>query len=1645
MSEENCQPLKIWRADILLVTLWMLCAFFAYGAKGSPVSQNAEGDAQAQRLAQARTVERELKRGEAHTYLINLQPGQFLRVLVVQQSLNVWVVLRDPAGVKLVQVDLADEYGTEPVSYEAQAGGDYLLEVTSSSAMKLAGRYSVESFVKSHASADDITRATAEQLLIEAKELFRSGRPSNLRRALSKAGQSLPLWLRLDDKYWVAYTFNSLGGISTDLGERQHALGYYWRALNLLRNAGDMPGVAVTLANIGFYYRHAGQQQQAVDFLKQAVEAYRAAGFRLAASSRLNDIGLIYSDHGEDRKALDFYNEALALVRDEGEHLGEAGVLNNIGNVYRRLGDREKALSYYGQALLLYRADGKQGEESNTLINVGDLYSEARERDKASEYYNRAVAHGREIGEPVWEAKALWKLGELHRQFDERPQALDSYRQGLELLRKTRQVVGQTELLLRLGALYNDLGEWQKAAEYYLEALRLYREQGNGRGEANTLSKIGDVYIKWDKRKAIDYYLQAARAQRAVGDIPAQAATFKDLIIHYSDLRQWRTALYYYGQALKLYKAIGDRNGEAQAFVNFGVSLKGQNRLSEARGYFERAIPLFQETKSAGGEATALDNLGLIYQTQGDKPKALEYFARAKQLYHDHDCKDGEADTLWYIGSVYLDLGDQRKALEQYQQALTLYRESGDASNGAYLLMEMARTYDKLGEARQELDSYEEAVTLHRAAGDRRGQAETLNAIAEIYVSQDNPREALKRYEQALELYREAGDRWGEAYTLNSIGDAHSSLDEYREAMGYYRAALPLWRSLDERGREADTFTYTCGMYLLLRDKQMAQACLHQAVAIHKATRDYEGERQALAALGLTYIFLRDRANAHKSLLQALTVRKRARENEETTMKAVLGSAMVFFMMGDAEGALSFYEKVLSFSRTNGNRKLTALALTSAGKLYSLMEDEPHSLSYFNQALPLYRALGDREGEAVVLDDIGIVYLTRNAYRNFNQSSAASTASALMQGQQGVLRANEYLQSSLSLYRSLGNRHGEAQELLNLCYARLPLGDKQGALEYCTRSLSLVDEASAPGTYSGVTAELMRIWDDLSSPELAIAYGKESVNAIQTLRTQINKLDADAGKYFTQIIADPYRELADILIRQGRLLEAEQVLGMLKEQEYFQFIRRDDKVARELLTRVDLSPTERAALERYDQIADEIVRLGDEYVRLEEQRRKLRPEQTKDIVARQEEIDKDLAAARKTLSLFLEELRKKFGERDVRVAEVDEGLQALVRNWNEPHTAVVFTILGKDRLNIILMTEGVPRAYVKDKIGDEDFTEERLNTLIYELQAAAKDPRIDPRPAGQKLYDILIKPLEKDLQAMGADTIVWSLDGNLRYVPVAALYDARNGYLAERYASVIITLASIANLELHPAEQSQWRALGLGVSKPVAGFAALENVPEELRAIVRDTERHESTGLLDGHRLLDEQFTLSAFRLHLGHYNVIHAATHFHFITGTRNESLQSFLLLGDGEKLTLADVKDAGPFFSGVELLVLSACETAAGGKGADGREIEGFGALAQKAGARAVLATLWRVADASTRELMVKFYQLHGTAPNVSKAEALRQAQLALLHGEWQTNGIQPRAELAAGEHGKAPGPAFQTNPLKPYAHPYYWAPFILIGNWR
>lgn len=271
--------------------------------------------------------------------------------------------------------------------------------------------------------------------------------------------------------------------------------------------------------------------------------------------------------------------------------------------------------------------------------------------------------------------------------------------------------------------------------------------------------------------------------------------------------------------------------------------------------------------------------------------------------------------------------------------------------------------------------------------------------------------------------------------------------------------------------------------------------------------------------------------------------------------------------------------------------------------------------------------------------------------------------------------------------------------------------------------------------------------------------------------------------------------------------------------------------------------------------------------------------------------------------------------------------------------------------------------------------------------------------AFEAVYDWLIDPLEETLQQNNIETLVFVLDGFLRSFPMAALYDGEQ-YLLEKYN--VVLAPGLQLLDSKPLTPQKLEILIAGLSEARQDFSPLPSVEIEVEKISNQAPSDILLNQTFTKAELEEQFSQNPFP-------IVHLATHGQF----SSDREETFLLTWD-DKIRIQDLKQlldtrTNQGLAPVELLVLSACQTATG----DDRAALGLAGLAVRSGARTTVATLWSVNDESTSAFMIEFYQQLLTQPQVGKAEALRQSQLKLLQS----------AE---------------------YQHPYYWAPFVLIGNW-
>ena len=328
------------------------------------------------------------------------------------------------------------------------------------------------------------------------------------------------------------------------------------------------------------------------------------------------------------------------------------------------------------------------------------------------------------------------------------------------------------------------------------------------------------------------------------------------------------------------------------------------------------------------------------------------------------------------------------------------------------------------------------------------------------------------------------------------------------------------------------------------------------------------------------------------------------------------------------------------------------------------------------------------------------------------------------------------------------------------------------------------------------------------------------------------------------------------------------------------------------------------------------------------------------------------------------------------------------------HAAAVYPIILRDRLEVIVSLPKQPLVHYSTKI-EQAQLEATINQLHDRIVIRSRRNYFQPAEA---LYDYLIRPIIADLEKNQIETLVFVPDGILRNIPLGVLYDGEH-YLIEDYN--VVLNPGLQLLSPRPLTDVALSTLALGITQERGGFPALDFV---------DLELTEIQNMIESNTLIDNKFTTNAFteEIKFSDYPIVHIATHGQFSSSLEN----TFLLAWDDQikinQLNLIFHSRTLSKENAIELLVLSACETAAGDKWA----ALGLAGMAVRAGAKSTLATLWSVNDEATSTLMSKFYQELVTN-HKEKSQAIRDAQLSLLHDS-------------------------------PYKHPFYWAPYVLVGNW-
>ena len=868
---------------------------------------------------------------------------------------------------------------------------------------------------------------------------------------------------------------------------------------------------------------------------------------------------------------------------------------------------------------------------------------------------------------------------------------------------------------------------------------------------------------------------------------------------------------------------------------------------------------------------------------------------------------------------------------------------------------------------------FEEALRLFETAGEPARQAETLLLLGSLEESAGNLRKAVERFRRALECYQHTGDRVLAAIALSSIGGAEARLGEVSPALADLEEALQLHREFGNQVEEAIALNNIANIFTELGEAQHALELYDRSLALRITLGDRRGEAVTLHNMGFLYADF-----------------------------------------GDKRKALDYYQRALPIRRETGDRRGEAYTLACMGIAYDSLGEYRNATELLVEALALFRSVGDRLGEARTMGCLGRTH----------ESSGAKT------------EALEEYEKAIDLSRATGDQDGEASGLARLGTIRAALGQTDRAITALDRALELNRRLGYRVAEAGNLYQLARIASAREDLPEARRLIENNMSIVESLRANLASRELRAS--FLGALQDYYSLSVQILMQMHRREPGRGYDALALEASE----RGRARSLIELL--VEGGADIRQGVD--PELHQREISLGRLLAaKVERRRRVLTGKPSPEQAA---EIEKEVS-----------ELSLQYDKLDAEIRTKNPAYAALTRP--QPLTVSRIQKLLDEETLLLEYSIGEEQSFVWGITASSievaelpgRFELEALARNAHEELSEHRGSRGGHKRGVARLSSRVLTPVARWLSRK---RLLIAADGALQLVPFGALLEpGKNTPLIESHEIVNIPSASalealrrqvrdrpsaaqiLAVIADPVFDRSDERVRRVSPSSPGSaprilskgaarensltrsirdfgeGEAGLPRLPftrREAKAIERLVSVSERKVALDF-----EANRAAAISEELSQYRYVHFATHG--LLDTVHPELSGLVL-----SLVDRDGRDQDGFLSAMEvfnlrlfadLVVLSACRTALG------KEIRGEGLIGltrafMYAGAPRVVASLWRVDDAATAELMKRFYEGMLGPRRLRPVAALRKAQLAVCQ-------------------------------QKRWKHPYYWAGFVLQGEWR
>jgi CHAT domain-containing protein len=1261
------------------------------------------------------------------------------------------------------------------------------------------------------------------------------------------------------------------------------------------------------------------------------------------------------------------------------------------------------ALARFEHALALSRRDADSKGEATALLAAGFASEGLRTPEgnaKAVGYFTAAIPLFAAVQDRFDQATAASGLAVTLEAMGRTAEGRNAYTNALALLESPDRGRERARVLIGLAGMEQALGAVAEARAHAEQALPLLAAPEDAPARANALMRLGMACdAQQDSACAADAFLQAADAERAVGATQMESAARQGGALNLMHVAKSREAqgdvagaTAAYARAAEVWHDINDGSSEAAARIEVG-------RLRQAAGDWDAADAAYAAALTAAsgdGEmrATALDALAVVAFWRGNYQRALDLAEQTLPLLTDPDAASQRAAVLLMAGNAAAGVHDNVRAIRHLREAEALgdinpgvraaalaaegevAADQGDAARGAKLARDAMALHQQLhdegaankdrgdlagalaamGDRKGALDNYEVSLEAARASHNTQQEAALLSNIAGVRLGFGDIDQAVAEYLQAQEAARRSGDRNTEAAATAALGMAYHAKGDEASALDQLNAAIAIRRELqDPRGEAIERND----LALVKSDTGDPQAALYiyaQTRATFAAQSDTYHEATTLNNIGSVYRSLGAREEARRYLEQAEAID--ARTHDDESLAVVLNNLAVVVQSGDEpDDALRYADRALEIEKKLGDRLARAKLLSLKAMVRDSQGDETAALDLLTESLTLAEQTGSLNNQALALHNRGAV-----------RERLGDPAGALSD-----------LQAAVPLWRRIGSLPSEASARFVIARIEAAQGRTQDALADAQAAIALNE--SLRGTIA--SADLRASW-------------LERASGVYALRTELfMRLDQQQpdGSYAAQAL-----EATEAA--RGRSL-----LDLLSEAQAH-VLRHADRGQSQRLTEIRRAVSAKAAQQ---------AKLGGDG-----------PDSTQlaheidDLLAEQDRIEAVIRAADPAYAALTAPAPMTVGR-----------IQTLL----DPDTVLLDYALGDRRSFLWVVSPTSLHAY-------ELPARKAVLAAATALRAAidVPDDRARFGATSAALGAILLGPTGAEIDGK---RLVIVADGALQSrVPFAALTlpAADHGKLVVEAHEVVAepstaalealrrgtagrprppgTVAVFADPVVSPDDTRLKPAVhnpddAAGSVAQAASDGALKRLPatrDEADAILKLAAPGSALARFgfDATREAAEDPAMAGYR-------IVHFATHG--LTDTRMPALSGlvFSLFGpDGAArdgyLRLGDVFGLS---LPVDLVVLSACESGLG-RDEGGEGLVGISRGFLYAGAATLVTTLWDVDDASTADLMTRFYGAMLGPQALPPAAALRAAQRGMIAGRrWDA--------------------------------PFRWAAFTIQGEWR